>query len=167
MTLTPTTYGTAPRNLCVNCHRRDVYGDLDHTAPAYYAYARQEHPIDMGKNHSLESGYVSKWGIPCMNCHGGARIGGIHGSNLGKGAGGSGGSYSGKRLLNGSNWYAVTRSTTAAAGQCWTKGSADAVDNCAHSHGGVDFLSGDSDRIGSGGGVSTAGQATYDYDSNP
>lgn len=140
-------------NMCLNCHRRDVYGDYNVTAPALNLYPRQEHPVDKGKNHSLQ--YRSNWGIPCMNCHGGARIGQIHGSNLGIGNGGAtAASYSGRRLLAGSSWYAVTRSGTAAGGACWTKGATDSVDNCGHTHSGVGFLSG-----------ATAGRATYDYES--
>lgn len=145
-------YTPDPYHLCLNCHRRDVYGDYNYTAPTYNLYPRQEHPIDKSKNHSLT--IRSGWGIVCMNCHGGARIGQIHGSNLGRGIAGTGGSNSGKRLLAGASWVAVTRSGTAASGTCWTKGSTDTVDNCGHSHAGVGFLSG-----------ATAGRATYDYDS--
>lgn len=147
-----TAYSLSPSDtylFCLNCHRRDVYGDYNYTSPASPGYSRQSHPVDSG-SHSLTA--KNKWGIVCMNCHGGARTGGIHGENLGKGFNGSGGSYSGKRLLGGSTWYAVTRSTTASAGSCWTKGSVDAVDNCAHSHNGVSF---------------TSGAANYDYDTNP
>jgi hypothetical protein len=85
-----------------------------------------------------------------MNCHGGARQGAIHGLNLGKGSNGTGGSYSGRRLLAGSSWFAVTRSSATTAGTCWTKGATDAVDNCGHSHSGVAFQS---------------GPANYDYES--
>lgn len=145
VTTTPDSY-----NMCLNCHRRDVYGDYTYSSPTSAGYARQSHPIDAGKNHSLE--YRTNWGIPCMNCHGGARIGQIHGSNLGRGFNGAGGSYSGRRLLAGSSWYAVTRSSTTTAGACWTKGATDAVDNCGHTHGGIDFLSG------------TNGMANYNYE---
>jgi hypothetical protein len=145
---TPDTY-----NSCLNCHRRDVYGDFNYWNHTYKLYPRQEHPIDKGKNHSFKK--RPKWGIVCMNCHGGARIGGIHGLNMGKGNNGSAGSYSGKRLLAGSSWYAVTRSSTSQAGSCWTKGSTDAVDNCAHTHSNDQFLSGNN------------GKANYDYDTNP
>jgi hypothetical protein len=145
---------TDANNFCLNCHRRDVYGDYNFTSPGSASYARQSHPIDLGKDHSLT--VKPKWGIVCMNCHGGARSGTIHGTNLGKGNNGTTVlSYSGKRLLAGSNWYGVSRSTTAAGGACWTKGSADNVDNCGHTHSNVTFLSG------------TNGQANYDYDTNP
>ena len=145
---TPDTY-----NFCLNCHRRDVYGDYNYWGQPYSNYPRQEHPIDKGKNHSFKK--RPKWGIVCMNCHGGARIGGIHGLNLGKGDNGNAGSYSGKRLLAGSSWYAVTRSSTTQPGSCWTKANTDAVDNCAHDHRNVQFLSGN------------GGKAYYDYDTNP
>jgi len=137
------TYTPDANNLCLNCHRRNVYGDqafFPTITAAPGNYARQGHPADSGNHSSLED--RNKWGIVCMNCHGGARIGQIHGSNLGKGGGGVGASYSGRRLLAGSTWYAVTRSSTTAAGSCWTKGSTDAVDNCAHTHAGDSFQSG-------------------------
>jgi hypothetical protein len=88
-----------------------------------------------------------------MNCHGGYGIGGIHGENLGLGANGVAASYSGKRLLAGSTWYGVTRSTTGAVGSCWTKGAADTVDNCGHAHSGTGFQTGSTTQ--------------YDYDTNP
>jgi len=140
------TYTPNVNNLCLNCHRRDAYGDLNlypsiTVAPA--TYPRQGHPPDSGDKTSLSDN--NKWGIPCMNCHGGARIGQIHGSNLGLGrlaGAAAGASYSGRRLLAGSTWYSVTRSSTTVAGKCWTKNSTDSVDNCAHRHQGDTFESG-------------------------
>jgi hypothetical protein len=141
--------------LCINCHRRDVYGDLGlvvtprtAVAGAVYKFSRQDHPAD--KNNGSSASYRTRWGLMCLNCHGGARQGAIHGVNLGKGNGGTAGSYSGKRLLAGSSWYAVTRSSTTTIGSCWTKGTADAVDNCGHTHTALDFES---------------GTANYDYES--
>jgi hypothetical protein len=144
-----TTTPTDPNTFCQNCHRRDVYGDFafnptPKTGPvagSVYTFSRQSHPADSSNGASIV--YRTKWGIFCMNCHGGARQGGIHGENLGVGNGGTTAlSYSGKRLLGGSSWYAVTRGSTATAGQCWTKGSTDAVDSCGHVHNGVNFQSG-------------------------
>jgi hypothetical protein len=137
---------------CINCHRRDVYGDYGYNASSSSAtqakFSRQTHPADSANASSLT--YRTRWGIICMNCHGGARQGGIHGENLGQGKGGVGGSYSGKRLLGGASWYAVTRGSPTVAGQCWTKGNTDAVDGCGHAHSGVNFQS---------------GVANYDYES--
>jgi len=139
-------------NLCINCHRRDCYGDyqFEPATSGSGLYPRQQHTPDNGNKSSTT--VKPKWGIICMNCHGGARVGGIHGQNFGQGAGGSAGSYSGKRLLAGAVWYGVTRSTTTTAGQCWTKGGTDDVSNCGHSHSGTGFQS---------------GVAKYDYDTNP
>ena len=144
VTFTPDSY-----NLCLNCHRRDVYGDYAFAAPTSANYGRQTHPADAGRDHSLQD--RSAWGIACMNCHGGARIGQIHGSNLGKGNGGvTALSYSGRRLLAGSSWYAVTRGSTTVAGKCWTKGGADEVNTCGRAHDAAPFES---------------GVANYNYDS--
>jgi hypothetical protein len=153
---TVTTTPTDTNNICVNCHRRDVYGDFTFfptpgtpVAGATYTFSRQNHPPDSGAADSLN--YRSRWGIACMNCHGGARQGGIHGENLGVGNNGTTAlSHSGKRLLAGSSWFAVTRSSATTAGQCWTKAGTDAVDSCGHSHSGVSFQS---------------GAANYDYES--
>jgi hypothetical protein len=143
---------------CQNCHRRDVYGDFGFNptpktgpvAGSVYTFSRQSHPADSSNGASIA--YRTKWGIFCMNCHGGARQGGIHGENLGVGNGGNTAlSYSGKRLLGGSSWYAVTRGSSTTAGQCWTKSSTDAVDSCGHVHTGTNFQS---------------GPANYDYESS-
>jgi len=133
---------------CINCHRRDVYGDDGFTSPGSATFARQTHPVDNGQAHSTKP----KWGIICLNCHGGARIGTIHGTSLGRGANGVAGSYSGKRLLAGAAWYGVTRGTTTVTGACWTKAAADSVNNCARAHTNQTFSS---------------GNANYNYDSNP
>lgn len=150
-----TTITTSPgeaHQFCQNCHRRDVYGDPTLTAPPNAFFSRQPHPVDRSTANALTA--LTTWGISCMNCHGGARIGGIHGSNLGKGKGGVAGSnYSGRRLLNGATWAAVKRSTTTTAGACWTKGTTDAVTNCSQSHSNTGF------------GGANSGKATYDFDS--
>ncbi len=146
----PNTGGTPDaNNLCLNCHRRDVYGDYAFTSAANNNYSRQNHPMDTSSGQAF--GTKPRWGIVCMNCHGGARSGTIHGTNLGLGGGGSAASYSGKRLLAGATWVGVTRSTTTSAGSCFMKGTADNVTNCSHTIEGA---------FGSG-------TANYDYDTNP
>jgi hypothetical protein len=153
---TVTNTPTDTNNICINCHRRDVYGDYTYVptprtavAGAIYKFARQDHPAD--KNNGSSASYRTRWGIECMNCHGGARQGAIHGLNLGRGNGQTATiSYSGRRLLAGSSWYAVARSSTTTAGLCWTKSNTDAVDNCGHAHTGQGFES---------------GTANYDYES--
>ncbi len=128
-------------NVCINCHWRDVYGDQSFTGPAHASYSRQTHPVDRAGGDATKGTYNS-WGIGCMNCHGGARVGEIHGSNLGRGGGLGTPSYSGKRLLAGANWYGLKRSVGATAGQCWVKGSADTVTSCKQGHTGSGFGTG-------------------------
>jgi hypothetical protein len=41
---TITTTPTDSDNMCVNCHRRDVYGDFDYSTPPQTLYSRQPHP---------------------------------------------------------------------------------------------------------------------------
>ncbi len=127
--------------ICSNCHRMDVYGSFSNNAPANKTYSRQSHPVDSSNIYSLST--FPRWGIGCMNCHGGARAGGIHGENLGMGGGAASGvSYAGRRLLGGANWYEVTRGSTQTAGSCWTNKTTDAVNNCNHATAGVAFQSG-------------------------
>jgi len=147
-------------HFCLNCHRRDVYGDygLSLSGVLNSLYGRQPHPCDTASGQAL--GTRSKWGIVCMNCHGGARAGTIHGTNLGYGKGSAssgglvGGSYSGKRLLAGAYWIAVTRSTVAQKGTCWLKGAQDSVSNC-------------SNRTGDGVPAGWNTTAQYDWDAGP
>ena len=142
---TPSTYV-----LCLNCHRRDVYGD-NAIVPATTGpglYSRQQHPPDSSDQSSMSK--LPTWGIACMNCHGGAAVGAIHGSNLGLASGKTTSTgYSGKRLLAGAAWYGVLRSSTAAGGKCWA-GADSAVNQCSHTHSGTSFQS---------------GAAKYDYES--
>lgn len=126
--------------LCVNCHWREVYGDNNYASPTSGNWSRVPHPVD-GRGDMYVTAFAgngSKWGIACMTCHGGARSGGIHGENVGVGNNGGTGtpaSQSGKRMLAGSSWYAVTRpTTTSGSGHCWTKAAADSVDTCTHNH---------------------------------
>ncbi len=136
-----------PKIFCFNCHRRDVYGDenLDGVTATYANLARVSHD-PTGNANTFESGGTNKWGILCMNCHGGGDLGVIHGTNAGKGA--SGNSFRGKRFLYGATWTGVTRATTTTAVACWTKNSTDSVNVCTQGHGG-----------------SSGNTANYDYES--
>jgi hypothetical protein len=129
--------GAAPDSFhfCVNCHRYDVYGGPAVTSPANATLSRQPHPVDRSTADSLTTRTL--WGTVCQNCHGGARVGEIHGSNLGLGTGrnGTGASNSGQRLLAGAYWTGVTRSTTS-NGSCYVKGAKDTVSNCSNTNGG-------------------------------
>jgi predicted CxxxxCH...CXXCH cytochrome family protein len=142
-TLTP----TDAYNLCSNCHRLDVYNEYNVTTAANKNYSRQPHPCDTSTGQAFKT--LPKWGIICLNCHGGARVGGIHGDNIGVGSGkgGTGTSYSGKRLLAGAYWTGVTRGKVGTAGACYVKGAADSVSNCSN---------------GSDGTFATTTQYTYD-----
>jgi len=126
-------------NFCLNCHRFEVYSDnyvmLGELPNGAGNYSRTS-------DHNGGSHYLNPvWGIGCLTCHGGSRMGGIHGSNLGKGHtyrehGGTygAGSYSGKRLLNGATLVGHTRASTSAAGTCFFKSAQDSVAACAHPH---------------------------------
>lgn len=126
--------------ICFNCHRRDVYGDVGltgATADADNANTTVSPDALMGRvnhdptgdNNSYSSGNVNKWGIVCMNCHGGDSLGGLHGATRFKGwdyntaAVGDAANmqFSGKRFLNGAVLVGVKRPATGAPGKFWTK----------------------------------------------
>jgi predicted CxxxxCH...CXXCH cytochrome family protein len=157
------------KNFCLNCHRADVYGlvtpagvadgyscseivPTQRVTPIAYAnLSRVNHPVD-NKAHSnaVNQGALTRFGIACMQCHGGGSIGAIHGTN--DTDPGPGGSYRAKRLLVGATWIGVTRATTNAVSgtvKCWTKNAVDAVNTCTVGH------------------ANTGGNAAnYDYDSD-
>lgn len=139
-----------PRNLCWNCHRWDVYGysGMNTSDAPASALSRIKHDPSGNQGNTYDPGKLPRSGIVCNQCHGGDRIGGIHGSSRGKfpfaydpstnTSTGIGGkvptSYSGKRLLNGAYWYGVTRATTTTPVACWGKAGTDTVSLCAHGH---------------------------------
>jgi hypothetical protein len=72
--LTPNTTFTSAElgNFCMNCHRRDVYGDGTSMGPTYQGFARMSHNGDW--NGSCAGvGYLPSGVSGCMNCHGGRR----------------------------------------------------------------------------------------------
>lgn len=115
--------------LCYNCHRRDNYGDVGQSGnDAPQNLGRVRHDVTQNEN-TYRADLVNKWGIVCMNCHGGDSLGGIHGSSRGLGRGGS--NNMGERFLNGATWNGVNRATTGSQVQCFTKSvTNDAVTNC-------------------------------------
>jgi predicted CXXCH cytochrome family protein len=135
-----------PNNLCLNCHRADVYGRNDSNGVALAEnLSRFDHEdaISAGACNQVYNSY----GISCMNCHGGDatgveggtgnKLGGIHGSNLGSNPE-NGGNNVGERLLNGACWEGHKRDTDgsgAITGSCYTKDSSDDVNTCTR-HGG-------------------------------
>jgi hypothetical protein len=156
------------KNICLNCHRADVYGMVSAGGSAtgsscssggtltsgipYATFSRVSHPVD-GQNDSngvdagANSSALTRFGIFCMLCHGGESLSTIHGTSAGVGVGGE--SYRGKRFLAGATWIGVTRATTTQGVSCWTKERGDAVSTCNKGHTGS--LRGN--------------RANYDYDS--
>lgn len=124
------------KTFCFNCHRADIYGPLNQSVtPTKAYYARQPHIASFGGGHPWQEANLPKQGIHCMHCHGGGVAGGLHGSSWGKnpwgyGMAASAGSYSGRRLLNGATWVALTRGGTTAFGTCWTDGTVTKMSSC-------------------------------------
>ncbi|MDH3976245.1 MAG: NapC/NirT family cytochrome c [Deltaproteobacteria bacterium] len=159
------TYMYMPNYTCLNCHRPDVYGssskspvrDVVPSGSAFDNYSWQY----LSRVPHVPSNRVygtnpleNTYGISCMSCHGGDNrpekgttspgspdlaLGGIHGSNLGVGRGGTvfgGPTYSlrGRRLLNGAAWNGVTRASTSTGTICTYGGTnPDAVSSCLSS----------------------------------
>jgi hypothetical protein len=110
---------------CFNCHLYDVYDENG----TNQSLARVSHPIN--GQHIVPP----QNGIWCMNCHGGATLGGMHGTNMGVGPGG-GVDTMGEAFLNGAALTGITRATTSKnSGGCWTKGAVDSVNTCTKGHG--------------------------------
>lgn len=131
-------------NICYSCHRRDVYGvktadESETREPRLPSGARDHMDYSRSEEHPFETdseGLVKNaFGIWCMNCHGGDSIGGIHGSNRGRGSQGS--SPVGLRLRNGG---AVIGNTIGSSeGRCFTKEFRDSVNTCDEGHDGEDY----------------------------
>jgi hypothetical protein len=120
--------------LCFNCHRRDVYGDIeetktgnggtdpgDPTLPGNAALSRQRHAQFMDTNANtwqLDSN-STLWDQHCRMCHGGDKLGAIHGSNS---------SYA-LRFLNGASWGG-SQSTYTAPGNLSTTPPSSGAGTC-------------------------------------
>ncbi|MDH4100696.1 MAG: hypothetical protein OEV28_09015 [Nitrospirota bacterium] len=126
-------------NICYSCHRRDIYGarvaeegaagEPRLPGSSHRNYSRlSEHPPK--PQDDKEAGMKNAFGIWCFNCHGGDALGGIHGSNRGKGSRGS--TAVAVRLRNGA---AVTGNNIGSSGgSCYTKSSHDSVNTCSKGH---------------------------------
>ncbi|MDH4101730.1 MAG: hypothetical protein OEV28_14290, partial [Nitrospirota bacterium] len=140
-----------PRMFCYSCHRRDVYGVKAAGGSSYggwggwgdgaggepgfnsgtYSHMRysrlNSHPpmsVEMSGN---------KWGVWCMNCHGGDSMGGLHGSNKSSssssgGWSGGGSTPMGVRLRNGA---AVTGHSISSGGGSCSWGNATSFSSCS------------------------------------
>ncbi len=144
-----------PNNLCLNCHRADVYGFYRQSVawsggttvgacgdyyPRFRYLSRQPHPPDggckgmgSGKGYSFESalersgaGFPPR-GIVCLRCHGGNSPGAIHGNDSFDGPGGTKG-----RLLYGTVWTDYTPGSTTQKGTCTTGGVSTVYNSCTH-----------------------------------
>ncbi|MDH4226412.1 MAG: cytochrome c3 family protein [Deltaproteobacteria bacterium] len=102
--------------LCYNCHLQAVYGSTGGAGPGLPSHVI--HPPDNTRLDVYAAAKLPTAPMPaigCMNCHGGGRFGGIHGSNEPVAFGVS---SRGSRLINGAAWTGWNG--TAAAPACWT-----------------------------------------------
>jgi hypothetical protein len=146
--------GAVTAIFCFNCHRRDVYGDLnnytDNTAYpgntiAYRSFSRLAHSGNTGTGHpdglTLTGFYTQdnrltaigtlKWAdISCRHCHAGDKVGGIHGTNAVATNSGApnNGKGQGKRFLNGASWNGYNMPATGTV-TCYTVGT-NSVSTC-------------------------------------
>ncbi len=127
-------------NLCLNCHRPDVYGHEltdSNDLPRFYLFPRFRHPADWGSGgmRVLDSGVGGDLprGIVCMRCHGGGvdsadqsggeydKLGVIHGA---KKAASSDYGTVGRAFIAGTSWVGYTPGTTSSELECFpTKNS--------------------------------------------
>jgi hypothetical protein len=139
-----------PNNLCLNCHRADVYGYSKSNGIAKNNaenLSRFDHESGLSAGR-CNDGTKNVYGISCMLCHGGDALGnsdppdastnflgGVHGSNLTQKF--KGANSVGERLLNGASWEGHSRGSTTKEATCYTKDNKNAeLTNCdAHSGG--------------------------------
>ncbi len=107
----------SPEVFCYNCHRRDVYGDVNLLDPPNRRWSRFSHPGEEEHTYTVGPWGVNPWGIWCMNCHGGDGPGGIHGTN--RGVGKYGETELGKRMMNGAFVEGWTAAQEGRPGTCW------------------------------------------------
>jgi hypothetical protein len=91
-------------NLCINCHRADVYGPgygVSGKIPTLSRFSHQKNASDAGSNLTNGKGNtLTPYG--CTNCHGGFETGGIHGTTMPAQSGFT--DASGSRFMNGASW---------------------------------------------------------------
>jgi hypothetical protein len=130
-------------NLCINCHRADIYGWFNVTSSTFDYFARQTHPTDgnaPGSGGGQQSFTASDppRGIVCLRCHGGRIIGGIHGINTTDSKGNDGatvfGSHAGRAFLYGESWNGYDMGTGPGGTQpdCSVVATVGGWDTCGH-----------------------------------
>lgn len=133
--ITPNT-GLAATNVnpfCFNCHRRDVYTDTAMASAPNEVFSRARHwgmwddcgAGNVGSTDKLSVG----WKIQCRHCHGGDKVGGLHGTNTTFTIGNVTGQGR-KRFLNGATWVGYGKPASGASQSCYTQGSASNVSSC-------------------------------------
>lgn len=122
---------------CYNCHRRDVYGDINDTEPdnatLKHAWSRFPHRLYLASREVHRSNDLNRWGIWCMSCHAGDVLGGVHGTN--RAAGILGATDIGKRMLNGAATAGWTAGTTSFGSGGWFGKEAEDEVNLCTCHG--------------------------------
>jgi hypothetical protein len=116
---------------CFNCHRADVYGSVatavNGSVPTQTLLSRVSHGqmwVADGANIAKPAN-LPKWPQYCRHCHGGDKLGGIHGSNAARVKGDA--VPQSVRFLNGATWNNGVGITT---GACYTQAAGTAVSSC-------------------------------------
>lgn len=158
--------GKDPNNLCLNCHRVDIYGFFSQADdPGYHAFSRHSHPADAGLSGGGGGGQAFQTtqprGIVCLLCHGGRILGGIHGldTSVARGQNSEGapaGANAGLRFIYGTKWRGYDKATTAVNGVCYR--GADAVPSSPNGTGGTFAVC-----TQHGDDSASSGTANYDY----
>jgi len=116
---------------CFNCHRADVYGSqagaTGGKTPKQTLLSRASHG-QMWVADGTHIGVLPKWPQYCRHCHGGDKIGGIHGSNAAQVKGDA--VPQSIRFLNGATWNNGLSVLPTSSGACYTQGTATAVSSC-------------------------------------
>jgi predicted CXXCH cytochrome family protein len=118
-------------NVCWKCHRQEVYNDGSYGTDSTRALSRFTHSYGAADEHFNATYNV--WQNPCLNCHGGGAVGGIHGTNAGQGTYGT--ANLGDHFMNGVNIAGFTAGTAGASGSgsCWTPSGSTLFGSC-HEH---------------------------------
>ena len=125
---------------CYNCHRRDVYHNNQYLTSANSAQSKVDHNelICVGNGLFLEpqNWLPVGWQIWCKHCHGGDKVGGIHGTNITFTSGRTEMTGVKKRFLNGASWAGYGYSDTNNPVSCYTIQGGNNVSSCSGNHNG-------------------------------